>query len=1336
MRKETLRRRVRRRIAVGLVLAVCAAGAPVAQAASAPGPAKGKGSGDGTVTVRVVTEVDADGAYDSALEPGMAGVTVTLTDDAGQKLTATTDADGLATFTPASSALTGGKYRIEVKNPDTATYQPAIAGLGTGADVIRSNTGFVDVSGGTAATYTTGFWEPDVYSPENPTLVTAGLAKGDATGMQGLLQFDGNLTTTPPGGPVTQLTENTAQQAVFGIGTDRTGNVFMGTSVKRHTEYGPAGPVNAIYRYNGTSKAVTTFTTLPGALTPHDATGNYLHDDVIYSKVGREGLGDVDVSGDGKTLYAVNLNESKLYSVPINGTGDGVTAGTQASYAIPKPSSCVGDWHPYGIGVRGKRVLVGGVCGAESTVTPTLAWGDPSKLSAHVYEFKGGSFSELTSYALDFDRGCAYRFLGASGYRCDDATTVGAQMSADWEAWNERVPVREEHSFVSAPQPMLSNIEIADNGDLIMGFRDRFGDMQGNQTYSFGSTSAQVSAVAAGDVLRACVSGTTYTLESNGSCGSFTGANPGNKQGPGDGEFYDDTTVLSDAHHDQITEGGTALQPYRKKLWTTAFDPWTNQAYEQGVREWVADGSVPTTRKRADQSGSIIGNLRIKSTWSDGANLFGKGNGLADLELISTPPPVQVGNRVWYDTNGDGIQDPSEPPIPGVVVTLTAPDGTKLTATTDANGEYYIGTPQGLEPNTAYDVAFDPAGADTSGLPGTPAPKDLQFTKANAGSDTHLNSKPDSTGRTTVAVGDPGYTNHDVDAGLTPLNKLGDYVWYDENGDGIQDPTEKPAPGITVKLIDPATGNTIKTTTTGTDGKYLFEDLPDGKYKVCFDKPADYQWTKQNAGASGNDSVVDPSTGCSPEVTLGPTNRADLTQDAGLTPLNKVGDYVWYDDNGNGIQDPDEKPAPGVPVKLIDPATGNTIKTTTTGTDGKYLFEDLPDGKYKVCFDKPADYQWTKQNAGASGNDSVVDPSTGCSPEVTLGPTNRADLTQDAGLTPLNKVGDYVWYDDNGNGIQDPNEKPAPGIPVKLIDPTTGNTVKTTTTGTDGKYLFDNLPDGSYKVCFTAPAGYQFTKQNAGASGNDSVVDPKTGCSTPVTLGPSNRTDLTLDAGLTPLNKLGDYVWYDDNANGIQDKGEKPTPGVTVKLIDPATGKTLKTTTTDAQGKYLFDNLPDGSYKVCFVKPNGYQWTKQNAGTVGSGSVVNQKSGCSNPVTLGPGHRADLTLDAGLVKELGVTVLTTDAKTGTPLGSTVVQLWRSVDGKKTLVGDCSTPVNGKCAFGKLPPGTYYAVVKDVPEGYDMPKNPTTKMYQLTVKNDGLVIKIPIPRGEPCKGKKC
>ncbi|MFJ5304054.1 SdrD B-like domain-containing protein [Streptomyces sp. NPDC088350] len=930
-----------------LSLALVAAGTSAGGASGLASAAvvRAAGSGDGKVTVRVVTEVNADGKYDSVLEPGLAGAKVTLTDDAGAVLTATTGDDGTAVLTPASSALTGGKYRVQVANPAPGTLSEAVAGLGTGADVIRGNVGFVDVTGGKGATYTTGFWEPGVYCQENPTLVTCNLAKGDATGYKGLVSFAGNFSNTSPGGTVTQLTGNTQQQAVFGIGADRTGNKYMGTLVKRHAAYGPAGAVNAIYRYNDTSKTVTTFATLPGTLTAHDATGNWLHDDAVYGKVGREGIGDVDVSGDGKTLYAVDLNNARLYSVPIQGTGDSVTAGTQTSYAIPRPSSCVGEWHPYGIGVRGKRVLVGGVCGAETTTTMTVPWGDPAQVTSHVYEFGSGSFAELFSTAMNYPRGCAYRFTGtpATAYRCTDATTVGQVMSARWEAWNERVPSRESHSFISAPQPILANIEIADNGDLVLGFRDRFGDMQGTATYAHGAAdgSTLLTGIAAGDVLRVCGSGTSRTLENNAVCGSLTGALPGNKLGPGNGEFYDDLTVLSDAQHDQITEGGTVLQPYRKKLWSTAYDPY--DAYQQGARRW------------GSETGVTAGDLLIQSTWDNTAatraNLFGKANGLADLELVCDQAPVQIGNRVWYDSDGDGIQDPSEPPVAGVVVTLTDAGGKTLTATTDANGEYYIGTKEGLKPDTSYTAAFDYSHINPSALPGSPTLAQLKWTVRRAGSDTAIDSDVDPAGRTTVAVGDPGYVDHAVDAGIVgPVNKLGDYVWYDENGDGIQDKDEKPAPGITVHLVDPSTNKVIGTTTTDTHGKYLFDKLADGTYKVCFVRPGGYLWTRQDAGRVGDDSVVDPATGCSPAVTLGPGHRQDLTLDAGLVreleltvlktdekthrPLHGAVFQLWRDSNGT----PGLQRGGGTRDTLVDDCV--------SGQNGKCSFDHLAIGTY------------------------------------------------------------------------------------------------------------------------------------------------------------------------------------------------------------------------------------------------------------------------------------------------------------------------------------------------------------------------------------------------------
>jgi hypothetical protein len=117
-------------------------------------------------------------------------------------------------------------------------------------------------------------------------------------------------------------------------------------------------------------------------------------------------------------------------------------------------------------------------------------------------------------------------------------------------------------------------------------------------------------------------------------------------------------------------------------------------------------------------------------------------------------------------------------------------------------------------------------------------------------------------------------------------------------------------------------------------------------------------------------------------------------------------------------------------------------------------------------------------------------------------------------------IGDFVWKDLNGNGIQDAGEPGVSGVKVDLLD-SGGTVVGTTTTNGNGLYLFSGLTPGQYCVRFTAPVGCAFTTKDVGANDAvDSDADPATGKTALTTLSPGEN-DLSWDAGLVQTERLG-----------------------------------------------------------------------------------------------------------------------------------------------------------------------------------------------------------------------
>jgi len=352
----------------------------------------------------------------------------------------------------------------------------------------------------------------------------------------------------------------------------------------------------------------------------------------------------------------------------------------------------------------------------------------------------------------------------------------------------------------------------------------------------------------------------------------------------------------------------------------------------------------------------------------------------------------------------------------------------------------------------------------------------------------------------------------------------------------------------------------------------------------------------------------------------------------------QLGDWVWRDSDGDGRQDAGEIGVPGVTVRLYTSA-GTFAGQTTTDASGYYSFTNLAAGSFYLVFSLPGGYAFSPQDVGADTQDSDPNPATGQTAPFTL-TTGQSDLTRDAGLTPLATIGDYVWIDMNMDGIQGVSEAGLGGVTVNLYGPQ-GNLVDSTMTNASGYYEFTDVPPGDYYVDFGLPAGYGFTAQDQGADdGLDSDASPTNGQTSLFTVV-DGQDDLTRDAGSIPLAAIGDRVWRDTDADGIQDAGESGYAGVTVRLYDEL-GNLVATTTTGATGIYQFTSIMPGSYYLEFVPPSGWVFSDaEQSANEELDSDPDPISGLTEVFTVGPGV-TDNSWDAGVHEEADVTVTKTD----------------------------------------------------------------------------------------------
>lgn len=694
------------------------------------------------------------GQISAAVDRGIAGITVTAYDASNAVAgTATSGADGSYTLNASGS----GPYRVEFTNLP-AGFFPGPAGANSGTHVQF-------VSGASASNVDFGIAIPAEFCQDNPTLITNCYVGGPQNSNSPVLvsfPYSAGSTRESGGGPFTDfdspahgnLTTDTQIGTTWGLVYSRTAKtLFAGAFMKKHAGFGPSGP-GAIYAINPTTGAPSLFYNL-GALAgsnPHDQNDfDVDNGNVTWEAVGKVGLGGMALNNAETRLYVMNLAERALYEIP---TDVAATPSNVRKKAVPTnlpgcPSA--NDVRPFAVHWNGGRLYVGLTCTAESTVTAAAPAGDASKLAAYLYT--------VDPATLDFSAQPVFQTPLNYPRRCADSAQNGPGncFAAAWRPWTKTYANIGTEGRAIYPQPWLTDIAF-DRGNLVLGLRDRAGDQFGNGTFDEPGSSARYYGVSSGDTLRACGSAAGgWTLESNGRCGGEGTAPQNTGEGPGGGEFYFQERYQP--YNDENGLGGMLQIPGFPELVVNSHDPVpifdSNTLFDGGV---LWHNNTTGARKKAYRV--YDGELAF--------DIFGKANGLGDLVVLCDLAPLEIGNRIWRDSNGNGIQDAGEPGLPGVTVELFK-NGIKVgETTTDAQGSYYFNAsnvPGGVLPQMNYEICINTAQAALAGLKLTTTDADSSTNGDARDSDATVNG---NCATIRVTTGNAGENNHSYDAGFLP----------------------------------------------------------------------------------------------------------------------------------------------------------------------------------------------------------------------------------------------------------------------------------------------------------------------------------------------------------------------------------------------------------------------------------------------------------------------------------------------------------------------------------------------------------------------------------------
>ena len=542
---------------------------------------------------------------------------------------------------------------------------------------------------------------------------------------------------------------------------------------------------------------------------------------------------------------------------------------------------------------------------------------------------------------------------------------------------------------------------------------------------------------------------------------------------------------------------------------------------------------------------------------------------------VGALPLCTVTGTVWLDTNADGVWQEEEPRQAGVIVTMTGEkNGMVYEALSGEDGVFTITRAR----HGSYDLTFT-------------LPEGMMFTRysAKGGSRRSIITTEGTNVASDAIVLKTGDVLENRNIGVMEGASITGLCFKDANYNGYFDEGEEVLPGVELDLMRQTTGKKIASTVSGEDGAFAFRGLRGSTYEIQALLPEGAAYTQVVDDPAGNQFAYRPGRRQQTVDNIVLEDFGTYHLVVGAVYQGTVSGVAYLDDNFSGTMDEGEKIVTGLGVVLQD-ENGNKIAEDRTNGRGRYTFENVNPGSYRLVLEAKRGYAFTKLGEGnvilntgdGSGASEVF--------AVELGSNFQA---MHLGMILPGTVEGVVFADSNDNGLRDGDEGGLMGSNVRLMDE--NGEQFSAAIGADGAFRFDAVMPGRYYLRYELPADGVFAAVSA--QGNQILGEGNVGAGEWFDFTVGAHVTAPVCGGLT-LGSVTGTAFADHNGNGLMDAGEEALSGVTVSLTPAREGLAAQEVTTGGDGSFALTGLRPDTWQLGVTYPEGYVASRTNGTTL------------------------------------------------------------------------------------------------------------------------------------------